>query len=49
MDIWHPVIESALGEIHSRCVWLTMNRCESEAGDNNYRRAENTFQLLINK
>lgn len=32
----NPVIESALGEIHSMCVWLSMNRCESEAGDKSF-------------
>ena len=34
IGVRYPVIESALGEIHCMCVWLSMNRCESEAGDN---------------
>jgi hypothetical protein len=49
MDIGHPVIESALGEIHRMCVWLSMNRCESEAGDNNYKRIADTISSLKNK
>jgi hypothetical protein len=45
MSIRHPVIESALGEIHNRCVWLSMNRCESEAGDKNLIKVEKSFGI----
>ena len=43
IGVRYPVIESALGEIHSRCVWLSMNRCESEAGDNDIIKKAKMF------